>query len=255
MLRRVVRRENDSMRVIMVPDCRGLRRILRGAAALACVAAVSFSAVANEASVRPGANRYYLAPDLDVDTWVQRFEGESREVFARRHAIVAALGVEPGQAVADVGAGTGLFVPLLARQVGDAGHVFAADIVPEFVALIRDRVAEAGLAQVTVVLSAERSVTLPPRAVDLVFTCDVYHHFEYPRSVLASIRRALKSGGTFVIVDFERIPGQSRRWILGHVRAGRDAVIAEVTEAGFVFEGAIPVEGLEENYMLRFTAP
>lgn len=242
------------MQVFMMPEYRAPRRLWAIAVLLWLVTA-SWPAVADEASVKPGANRYYLAPDLDVDTWVQRFEGESREVFARRHAIVAALGIEAGQAVADVGAGTGLFVPLLARQVGEAGHVFAVDIVPDFVALIRDRAAEAGLAQVTAVLSAERSVTLPSRSVDLVFTCDVYHHFEYPRSVLDSIRRALKPGGAFVIVDFERIPGQSRRWILGHVRAGRDAVIAEVTEAGFAFEGVVPVEGLAENYMLRFTAP
>ena len=79
-------------------------------------------ALAEEASVAPGANRYYLDPDMDVAVWVQRFEGESREVFAERAKIVTALEISAGMAVADVGAGTGLFVPLLAHAVGRGGQ-------------------------------------------------------------------------------------------------------------------------------------
>lgn len=211
--------------------------------------------VAEEASVRPGVNSYYLVPDVDVDTWVERFEGESREIFQLRHAIAAAVDLEPGMEIADVGAGTGLFVPLFADRVGTEGRVFAADISPRFVQHIRDRVAEAGLEQVTVVLSAERSVTLPAASVDVVFLCDVYHHFEYPQTVLASILRALRPGGQLVLLDFERIPGTTRRWILDHVRAGRETVMEEIAAAGFTLTETLAVEGLTENYMLRFTAP
>ena len=85
----------------------------------------------------------------------------------------------------------------------------------------------------------------------MVFTCDTYHHFEYPAATLASIRRALKPGGSFVVVDFERIPGKTRQWLLDHVRCGKEQVVREVTGAGFTLEEEVP-QGFAENYFLRF---
>ena len=70
-------------------------------------------------------------------------------------------------------------------------------------------------------------------------------------ATLASIHRALRPGGTLVIVDFDRIPGVSREWLLGHVRCGKQQVIAEVEAAGFAFVEEVPL-GFEENYFVRF---
>ena len=84
-----------------------------------------------------------------------------------------------------------------------------------------------------------------------MFACDTYHHFEYPQATLASIRRALRPGGTLVVVDFERIPGKTRPWLLDHVRCGKGQVIAEIAAAGFELVEEVPL-GLEENYFLRF---
>ena len=78
-----------------------------------------------------------------------------------------------------------------------------------------------------------------------------YHHFEYPQATLASIYRALRPGGTFVIVDFERIPGKTREWLLNHVRCGKKQVISEVTAAGFEMVEEVQL-GFQENYFLRF---
>ena len=216
---------------------------------------VAFSTAAwaaEEASVRSGVNRHYLRPDVNVAEWVERFEGESREIYALRHVIAAAVGIEDGDVVADVGAGTGLFVPLFAARASLNGHVYALDIAPKFAAHIRDRVDEAGLANVSVVLSRERSITLPRDSVDIVFLCDVYHHLEYPQTVLDSMRRALRTSGRLIVIDFERIPGATRPWILGHVRAGRETVVKEIQAAGFVLEEMDAVDGLKENYFLRF---
>jgi predicted methyltransferase len=70
--------------------------------------------------------------------------------------------------------------------------------------------------------------------------------------MLSSIRKALRRGGTLALIDFERIPGKSSDWILGHVRAGKAEVKAEVIEAGFRFCEEIDLPELEENYFLRF---
>lgn len=202
-------------------------------------------------SVKEGINENFLDPELDVQKFVDRFEVESREVYSARHAILAACGVKPGMRVADVGSGTGLYTFLFSEAVGPTGWVYAVDIAPRFVKHVLDRCAAEGVANVTGVLGAERSITLPPASVDVVFTCDTYHHFEYPGTVLASIRRALAPGGRLIVVDFERIEGESSEWVLGHVRAGKPTVRAEIEAAGFELVRDVDVPGLEETYFLE----
>jgi predicted methyltransferase len=208
-----------------------------------------------EQGLSPGINAEYLSPGLDLEVWTENFEGEAREIFTRRRQILEQLGLRPGMAVADVGAGTGLFVGPIAKRVGPEGKVYATDISPRFIEHLRERASKAGLTQVEVVLGKDRSAELPEDSIDLAFLCDVYHHFEYPRSMLASLRRALRPGAALVVIDFERIPGRSQPWILGHVRAGKQVFADEIEDAGFVLEGELEVEGLVENYMLRFRSP
>lgn len=208
------------------------------------------SAPTSESSVKPGINAEYLKPDLDPSKWVERFEKEGREIFDRRHEIIAAARIRRGAVVADIGAGTGLFTPMLSRGVGGAGTVYAVDIVPAFVRLIEERSKKDGLSNVVTVLCTERSVELPRHSVDLAFICDVYHHFEYPRNSLASLHQALRWNGELFLIDFKRIPGVSSDWILNHVRAGQETVIAEFEAAGF--RKVEEMDLLKDNYVLRF---
>jgi len=204
-----------------------------------------------EESIRPGANKQFLTPDLDVGHFTEVFEGESRDISTARVAIADAVGLEPGMAVADVGAGTGLFLELLAERVGPEGKVWELDIAPQFVEHLRARAEQGNHAQVEARLCSERSIELPPASIDVAFLCDVYHHFEYPRSTMASIRSALRPGGKVVIVDFERIPGKSREWVLNHVRTGKPEVLEELRGFGFELVEEVTVPGLVENYFVR----
>ncbi len=204
-----------------------------------------------EASVRPGVNRDY-AGDFDFESQRRRLEGESREIYRERAAIVAAIGARPGEALADIGAGTGVFTELFAREVGAAGLVFAIDISPKFIAYIAERAAEQNLSCVRPQLCREDSIGLPERSIDIAFLCDTYHHLEFPRSTLRSIRDALRPGGRLYVLDFERIPGVSPQWVLDHVRAGREEVIAEIEREGYDLAATLDLAGLRENYFLRF---
>ncbi len=208
-----------------------------------------------ETSVKPGINKDFLDPALDIAKFEKRFEVESREVFAHRERIVALLGLQPGLAVADIGAGTGVYTLLFAPQVGPSGRVFAVDIAKNFVDHLRAEAAAAQLPQIEPVLCTERSVELPAQSVDLAFVCDTYHHFEYPQATLASIRDALRPGGELVILDFIREPGVSSEWILGHVRASEAVVRQEIEAAGFEFVRREETPYLRENYVLRFRRP
>ncbi|MGZ8940413.1 MAG: class I SAM-dependent methyltransferase [Limisphaerales bacterium] len=203
-----------------------------------------------ESSAKPGVNTEYLKPDLNASNWVERFEREGREVYDHRHEIVAAARIRPGKSVADIGAGTGLFTPLFSKAVGPQGKVYAVDIVPAFVERIRSLAATNQLRNVEAVLCTERSVELPANSIDVAFICDVYHHFEYPRSSLDSIYRALRSGGEILLVEFKRIPGVSSDWTINHVRAGQEVFTAEIEAAGF--KKVEEINLLKDNYMLRF---
>lgn len=214
---------------------------------------VAFAGIAmgQEESVKPGINDNFKAIKDDVTQWVERFEREGREVYTHREKIVQACGIEPGMAIADIGAGTGLFTGLLAKETGPSGTVYAVDIVPPFIANIARRMTEAGITNVTPVLCTDKSTNLPPASVDKVYICDTYHHFEFPKNTLASIHRALKPGGEILLVEFQRIPGTSSDFIMNHVRAGKETFSKEIKAAGF--ELVDEVGGfLSDNYFLRF---
>ena len=235
-----------------------------GLAAVACIISLvgcrtpersDTTAPAATTSVPAGINDNFRDPNLDVDNFVERFEGESREIFAARDEIVGALNLKPGMDVADIGAGTGLFTMPFARAVAPGGRVFALDIAPRFVEHIDARARESGLVNVEARRCAEDDVELPKGCVDVAFVCDTYHHFEYPQATLASIFKAVRSGGSLVIVELIREPGVSREWILNHVRAGQDVFRAEIEAAGFKFVEEVKISGLKENYFIRFRRP
>jgi ubiquinone/menaquinone biosynthesis C-methylase UbiE len=202
--------------------------------------------------VPKGINDNFLNPDLDPAKWVKRFEIESRDVFAGRAAILKAINIQPGYRIADVGSGTGLYVAPFSRAVGETGMVFAIDISPKLIEFVRQRAARESLTNVTVTQSTEQSITLPADSVDRVFICDTYHHFEYHTAMLESIRTAMRPDAELILVDFEKIPGKSRDFIMGHVRAGKDVVSAEVQEAGFELIEEVTIPEFKENYLLRF---
>lgn len=203
-------------------------------------------------TVPAGINDRFLDPNLDPQEWVERFEIESREIYSAREAIVAATGLKAGQSIADIGAGTGLFTRLFSKQVGAKGQVYAIDISPRLVAHLEKQVQQEGMSNVTVVRNDATSTQLVTTKVDKAFVCDTYHHFERPDAMLKSIHRALNDGGELVVIDFERVPGKSRDWIIGHVRAGKETFRSEIEANGFEFVKEVDVEGLEENYLLIF---
>ena len=211
--------------------------------------ALATPAFAQEKSVKPGINEPFRNPD--VTEWVKKFEGESRETFDKRDQVVAACGLKPGMAVADIGAGTGLYTRPFALAVGKMGTVYAVDISQKFLDHIKTSATNAGLTNVTTVLGGNESCHLPPASVDVIFLCDTYHHFEFPERMAASIFAALKPGGKLVVVDFVREPGQSSDWILGHVRAGKATVTREILAAGFGKPHEV-TGVLKENYFLVF---
>lgn len=201
-----------------------------------------------EQNVNPEINRGYINPN--VTQWRGVFERDGREIWDRRNDIVRALRLRPGQVVADIGAGTGFLALMMAREVMPGGRVYAVDIAKNFVDAAVQRARDQGLDNVIGVVNDQRSINLPANSIDLAFTSDTYHHFEFPQSTLRSIHRALRPGGEFVVIDFIRIPGISHPWVLGHVRAGEQEVTQEIEAAGF--EMIERLGFMQTQYYLRF---
>jgi SAM-dependent methyltransferase/intracellular sulfur oxidation DsrE/DsrF family protein len=206
-------------------------------------------ALAQEKSVRPGINDTFRDPDPKAFT--ERFEIESREVFAKRQEILEAIKLKPTDVVADIGAGTGLFTRLFASSLGQEGRVIAVDIAQKFLDHIEVTCREQNLRNVETVLCKDDSTELPPESVDVAFICDTYHHFEFPQKTMTSLLKALKPGGRVILIDFRRVEGESSDWTMDHVRAGQEVFEAEVLESGFRKADEIK-DLLKENYMVVF---
>lgn len=131
--------------------------------------------------------------------WLIRNEREREE---RCSLMLVNLGLKPGQTVCDMGCGNGFHSLPIAQLIGAHGQVLAVDIQPEMLVLLRERMEETGVTNITPILGSAWDPHLPAAAVDLVLMVDVYHEFSHPEPMLAAIRRSLRPGGVVVLVEF-----------------------------------------------------
>jgi len=200
------------------------------------------------------------SPPTGAEAFLERFETESREIYNRKAAILAALSIPRGAHVADLGAGTGLFIESLTSLVGTTGRVWALDPFNKFVTYLKERVAkmDASLRSVICVEQNQETdmgpgLTKQPHSLDLVLSTDSYHHYEHPFELLSSVHSALKPSGRLAILDFDKDPAIASSWVMGHVRATKQQVRKEVESCGFEFVQDLKVEaGLKENYLMIF---
>lgn len=152
-----------------------------------------------------GIGKFYLGREIaqvmghQGIAWLERPEREAEE---RLTLLMEALRLEPGQVVADIGAGSGVISRLMARRIGPEGTVLAVDIQQEMLDALTAKSRLLGLRNIEPVLGTVKSPKLPPESVDLVVMVDVYHEFEFPYEMLSEIVRALKPGGRVAFVEY-----------------------------------------------------
>jgi SAM-dependent methyltransferase len=134
-----------------------------------------------------------------TDTWRNE---QSRDRAGEAERVMNLLGVTAGLTVADIGAGSGYYTVRLARRVGPTGHVFAEDVVPEYLERLARRVASEGLAgRVTIVKGEPHDPRLAPASVDLGLLVHMYHEVQQPYGLLWNLRPALRPGAKVGIID------------------------------------------------------
>jgi ubiquinone/menaquinone biosynthesis C-methylase UbiE len=197
-------------------------------------------------------NKKFVDPNMDIHKFVKKFENNNRGIYISRREIARAVGLKPGDAVADIGAGTGLFTQLFAEQVGPQGIVYAEDIGPKFIEYIAQQAKNQGHEKnVKTVLGTPESANLPAGSVDVVFLCDTYHHFEHPEKMLRSIHRALRPSGRLVLVDFD-LRKDSSPFVKGRARATKAEYVREFEAAGFRPIETKEAPKIKDNFYVEF---
>ena len=138
---------------------------------------------------------------FDPKTSAKSFDDPSRDAWQMPDRVIAALALKPGEALADIGSGTGYFTVRLAKSAA-APKVYGADIEPEMVTYLRDRAAKEGLKNVIPVQAAADSPNLP-EPVDVALIVDTYHHIGDRENYFRKLAKLLKPGGRVAIIDFK----------------------------------------------------
>lgn len=147
----------------------------------------------------------YPRPDRPVarivaPSWTGEETRDDAGEFAR---VAELLGIRRGMRVADIGAGSGYYVARLAPLVGPEGRVYANDIIPRYLAALRDRVSREQMANVTVIEGTAGDPKLPAASVQVALMIHMYHEIEDPYGLLARLAPAMASGGVLGILDME----------------------------------------------------
>jgi ubiquinone/menaquinone biosynthesis C-methylase UbiE len=208
-------------------------------------------AFAQQPTITPTAKELNKSFDADASQWRERFDHEGRAIYDKRFEILDAMNLKPGMDVADIGAGSGLMSRLIAQRVAPNGTVYAVDIAKNMIDHIAEVAQKENIPNLKPVLGDPKSPKLAPNSIDVICIIDSYHHFEYPTDMLAEIRKALRADGMLVLIDFKRIDGISKDYILKMVRAGEGTFTDEFLNAGFELVDKRD-DMFPDNYMLKF---
>ncbi|MCU1291936.1 MAG: Methyltransferase type 11, partial [Bryobacterales bacterium] len=133
--------------------------------------------------------------------WLDRPEREQEE---QPEKAIKALQLRPGMQIGEIGAGTGFYALRIARRILPGGTVFANDIQPRMLELLRRKAESQKISNVKTVLGSESDPGLPEHVLDLVLMVDVYHELSHSEAVLQNIAKELKPGGQLVLLEFRK---------------------------------------------------
>jgi precorrin-6B methylase 2 len=151
-----------------------------------------------------GTGRFYLDREISQPMghqgadWLER---PRRAVEEQPQKLIHALNLQPTDAVADIGAGTGYITVRLSAEVPQ-GRVYAVDVEPETLAILQQTQAQRGVTNIEPILGEPDDPHLPPASVDLVLMVDAYHEFAYPYEMMTHIVAALKPQGRVVLAEY-----------------------------------------------------
>ena len=183
-----------------------------------------------------------------AEDWIKTLDGPVRIAGMKIDEVVSALKLQPGQTVADIGAGSGLLEVPLAKAVGPRGRVYAVEIDAGFFPEIRKRAAEAQVTNVETVLGKFTDPALPVKSIDVALFHDVIHHVENRGAYLKTLATYLSRAGRIVVIDYEG--GKGPHSAQPELEVTREQLAGWMNEAGFA--QVEDVKLFSDKYFLAF---
>ena len=185
----------------------------------------------------------------EVERFARHFDGPERDAWQKPVEVVRFLDLSAGQVVADIGAGTGYFLPHLSKTLGAEGRVLALDVEPNMVEYMKQRTRKGGLANVEARVVLPDDPGLAAGSVDHILIVNTWHHIDDRASYAGKLLRALRPAGTLLIVDFtlESDQGPPKEH-----RLSAEQVVKELEGGGFRAE-VVRGETLPKQYLVLGT--
>ena len=155
-------------------------------------------------------------PQPNWDFRFMAFGFKIRDLSKPRMSVLKEVGIRPGDRVLDYGCGPGGYIPPLAKLVGKSGKIYALDIHPLAVKMVKDLASKKKLANVEAIFS-DCDTGLPDGSVDVALLYDTYHDLGQPEAVLSELHRVLRPEGILSISDH-------------HLK--KDEIVSEITGGG-----------------------
>lgn len=181
----------------------------------------------------------------DPAKYAESWNSPERDAWQRPDEVIRVMAIEPGARVADLGTGTGYFVPHLSKAVGPSGKVLALDVEESMVKWVVDAAAEQGLGNVEAQKIPYDSTAQEPGSLDRILTVNTWHHFSDRVAYSAHLKSVLKPDGMLVVVDFTKDAPSGPP---PEMRLAPEVVISELEAGGLVAE-VVPTE-LERQYVI-----
>jgi ubiquinone/menaquinone biosynthesis C-methylase UbiE len=183
-----------------------------------------------------------------AEEWIKTLDGPARVAGMKIDEVVAALKLQQGQTVADIGAGSGLLEVPLARAVGPRGRVYAVEIDAGFFPEIRKRTTAAQVTNVETVLGKFTDPALPVKSIDVAIFHDVIHHVENRPAYIRELAGYLAPSGRIVVIDYEGGKGPHREQ--PELEVTREQLTGWMRNAGFAQVEDVKV--FPDKYFLAF---
>jgi len=202
---------------------------------------------------RDGIGKFYMGREISQVMghlgagWLERPKREKEE---RTDLLIKNMQLKKGDRVADVGAGSGYFSFRMAELVPE-GKVFAVDISPQMLGIVRAKIASQKVTNVEPVLSTIKDIKLPPGSIDCVLIVDAYHEFSHPREMAQSIYDALREKGRLILIEY-RMEDPTVPIKLLHKMTQKQA-IEEISQVGLVWKKTLDV--LPQQHFMIFEKP